>query len=35
MKFLEVLKKTFTENIPLKLLALGVAFVVVVIVNAL
>ncbi len=35
MKFIELLKKAFTENIPIKLLALGLAFVAVVIINAL
>ena len=35
MKFLETLKKAFTENIPLKLAALALAVVVVVILNAL
>lgn len=34
MKFAEFLKKVFFENIPIKLLALVLAFVVVVIVNA-
>ncbi len=35
MKFLEILRKAFTENIPLKLAALALAAVVVIIVNAL
>ncbi len=34
MKFLEHLKKAFTENIPLKLAALALAVIVVVIINA-
>ena len=34
MKFLEGLKKFFTQNIPLKLIALVLAAVCVVIVNA-
>lgn len=35
MKFVEFIKKAFSENILLKLLALGVAFVLVVVINAL
>lgn len=35
MKFLEMLKKAFTENIALKLLAFGLGFVLVVLINAL
>ena len=35
MKFLQYLKKAFTENIPIKLLALGISFVLVIIINAL
>ena len=35
MKILELLKKAFTENIPLKLAALVLAAAVVVIINAL
>ncbi len=35
MKFLEILKKAFTQNVPLKLAAIGLAFVLVVIINAL
>lgn len=34
MKFLEYLKKAFTTDIPLKLCALALAFVLVVIINA-
>ncbi len=34
MKFLEILKKTFTENISLKLGALLLAALVVIVVNA-
>ncbi len=34
MKFLETLKKIFTRNIPLKLLAVVFAFVIAVILNA-
>ncbi len=33
MKFLQALKKFFTQNIPLKLLALAVAVICVVVVN--
>ncbi len=35
MKFKEVLKKIFTENIPIKLLALVVACALVILINAL
>ncbi len=35
MKFVEILKKAFTENIPLKLGALALTVVVVIILNAL
>lgn len=34
MKFLEALKKTFTKNIPLKLLVVVVAALVVILFNA-
>jgi hypothetical protein len=34
MKFVEVMKKVFTQHIPLKLLAAALAFVTVIIVNA-
>lgn len=34
MKFKEIMKKIFTENIPLKLLAFGLALIVVVLINA-
>lgn len=35
MKFVNVLKKIFLENIPIKLLALALAAVAVIIINAL
>ena len=35
MKFRTILKKMFTENIPIKLLAFGVAVCAVIILNAL
>ncbi len=34
MKFVEFLKNVFTKNIPWKLLAIGLAFVVAIIVGA-
>ncbi len=34
MKFLEVLKKVFTHNIPLKLLALALAVTVAIVIGA-
>ena len=35
MKFKKVMKKIFTENIPIKLLALALAVVAVILINAL
>lgn len=35
MKFLEILKRAFTTNIPLKLAALGLTCVMVILINAL
>lgn len=34
-KFTEILKKTFTQNIPLKLAALALALLCVILINAL
>lgn len=34
MKFLQALKKAFTNNIPLKLLALALAALTVIVINA-